>query len=163
MLTQILMIMPFAIRKPHLSAYQCTLSGNPYRVRLIDSASFSCTLGGGGLINGVQSFATKQTGRHTGHPLHTSPFGRGGTEGDGEGVRLKIRHKKRRNSKTDFVFFVCVELVGNDLCVVPFFLAIYLSFKSCHQFLNGVPHPRKPCFILGHNIAFGILIMQIKG
>ena len=40
--------MPFAINQPHLSAYcyavrSTTLSGNPYRVRLIDSASFSCT------------------------------------------------------------------------------------------------------------------------
>jgi len=40
--------MPFAIKQPHLSAYcyavrSTTLSGNPYRVWLIDSASFSYT------------------------------------------------------------------------------------------------------------------------
>ena len=45
--------MPFAIRKPHHSAYQCTPSGNP-SVRFVNSASFSCTLGGGGWVKGAQ-------------------------------------------------------------------------------------------------------------
>ena len=58
LLTQILMIMPFAIRKPHHSAYRyavrsTTPSDNP-SVRFVNSVPFSCTLGGGGLTNGAQ-------------------------------------------------------------------------------------------------------------